>query len=108
MHLLYSAAIVCYALSVSPRLLYEAVRHGKYVGTLRERWGHLPDGIDPGGFAGVHARSAIGGFDGAFSVEPEIIVAIPATLASAIISNRGWVFPLPPVMLEKVRRTSTA
>ena len=49
MHLLYSAAIVCYALSVSPRLLYEAVRHGKYVGTLRERWGHLPDGIDPGG-----------------------------------------------------------
>lgn len=49
MHLLYSAAIVCYALFVSPRLLYEAVRHGKYVGTLRERWGHLPDGIDPGG-----------------------------------------------------------
>ena len=49
MHLLYSAAIVCYALSMSPRLLYEAVRHGKYVGTLRERWGHLPDGIDPEG-----------------------------------------------------------
>ncbi len=49
MHLLYSAAIVCYALSMSPRLLYEAVRHGKYVGTLRERWGHLPDGIDAGG-----------------------------------------------------------
>ena len=49
MHLLYSAAIVCYALSMSPRLLYEAVRHGKYVGTLRERWGHLPEGIDPGG-----------------------------------------------------------
>ena len=49
MHLLYSAAIVCYALSMSPRLLYEAVRHGKYVGTVRERWGHLPDGVDPGG-----------------------------------------------------------
>ena len=49
MHLLYSAAIVCYALSVSPRLLYEAVRHGKYVGTLRERWGHLPAGVDSGG-----------------------------------------------------------
>ena len=49
MHLLYSAAIVCYALSMSPRLLYEAVRHGKYVGTLRERWGHLPEEIDPGG-----------------------------------------------------------
>ena len=49
MHLLYSAAIVCYALSASPRLLYEAVRHGKYVGTIRERWGHLPDGVDPEG-----------------------------------------------------------
>ncbi len=49
MHLLYSAAIVCYALSMSPRLLYEAARHGKYVGTMRERWGRLPDRVDPGG-----------------------------------------------------------
>ena len=49
MHLLYSAAIVCYALLMAPRLAYEAVRHRKYVGTLRERWGHLPAGIDPGG-----------------------------------------------------------
>ena len=62
------------------------------------------DGIDPGGFAGIHARSAIGGFDGHFSQEPEIIVAIPAALAQAIIRNRGWVFPLPPTMLEKVQR----
>ena len=61
------------------------------------------DGVDPGGFAGVHARSAIGGFDGRFSVEPEIIVAIPPALAQAIIRHRGWLFPLPPVMLEKVR-----
>ena len=61
------------------------------------------DGTDAGGFAGVHARSAIGGFDGRFSIEPEIIVAIPATLAHDIIRNRGWVFPLPPAMLEKVR-----
>ena len=61
------------------------------------------NGVDPGGFAGVHARSAVGGFDGLFSIEPEIIVAIPVDLARAIISNRGWVFPLPPVMLEKVR-----
>ena len=59
MHLLYSAAVVCYALAMSPRLLYEAVRHGKYVGTLRERWGHLPDGVDPGGRPSiwVHAVS---------------------------------------------------
>ena len=49
MHLLYTAAIVCYALLMAPRLLYGAVRHGKYVGTLRERLGRLPAGIDPGG-----------------------------------------------------------
>jgi hypothetical protein len=61
------------------------------------------DGVDPGGFAGMHARSAIGGFDGRFSIEPELIVAIPPALAQAIIRNRGWLFPLPPVMLEKVR-----
>jgi hypothetical protein len=59
-------------------------------------------GTDAGGFSGVHARSAIGGFGGKFSVEPEIIVAVPTALARAIISNRGWLFPLPPVMLEKV------
>ena len=61
------------------------------------------DGVDPGGFAGVHARSAIGGFDGRFSIEPEIIVAIPSALAIDIIRNRGWIFPLPPAMLQKVR-----
>jgi hypothetical protein len=60
-------------------------------------------GVDPGGFAGVHARSAVGGFDGRFSIEPEIIVAIPPALAQAIIRHRGWVFPLPPVMLAKVQ-----
>ena len=61
------------------------------------------NGVDSGGFAGVHARSAIGGFDGRFSIEPEIIVAIPAALAQDIIRNRGWVFPLPPAMLAKVQ-----
>ena len=64
---------------------------------------YAEDGVDPGGFAGIHARSAMGGFDGKFSIEPEIIVAIPPALAREIIMNRGWVFPLPPVMLEKVR-----
>ena len=64
---------------------------------------YAKDGVDPGGFAGVHARSAIGGFDGRFSIEPEIIVAIPATLAQEIIDNRGWVFPLPPNMLDKIK-----
>jgi hypothetical protein len=62
------------------------------------------DGVDPGGFSGVHARSAVGGFDGHFSQEPEIIVAIPPALTRAIIGNRGWIFPLSPVMLEKVEK----
>ncbi len=64
---------------------------------------YAEDGVDRGGFAGIHARSAMGGFDGKFSIEPEIIVAVPAALAQQIIMNRGWVFPLPPVMLDKVR-----
>ena len=67
------------------------------------RGDYAEDGIDPGGFAGIHARSAMGGFDGKFSIEPEIIVAIPPALAREIIMHRGWIFPLPPVMLEKVR-----
>ena len=60
------------------------------------------DGVDPGGFSGIHARSAIGGFDGSFSIEAEIIVAIQPKLASNIIENRGWLFPLPPSMLAKI------
>jgi hypothetical protein len=64
---------------------------------------YAADGVDPGGFSGVHARSAIGGFDGRFSIEPELILAIPPALAQAIIRNRGWLFPLPPAMLAKVR-----
>ena len=62
------------------------------------------DGVDEGGFAGVHARSAVGGFDGFFSIEPEIIVAVPPALARDIIQNRGWLFPLAPTMLGKVTK----
>ena len=65
-------------------------------------------GVDAGGFAGIHARSAMGGFDGRFSIEPEIIVAVPPALAQQIIMNRGWVFPLPPVMLDKVRAAKSS
>jgi hypothetical protein len=65
---------------------------------------YATDGIDPGGFAGVHARSAMGGFDGKFSQEPEIIVAIPPDLARAIIQHRGWVFPLPPAIHQRLQR----
>ena len=63
---------------------------------------YATDGIDPGGFGGIHARSAIGGFDGRFSIEPEIIVAVPPTLAQDIIRNRGWLFPLPPSVLDRL------
>ena len=63
---------------------------------------YAEDGLDPGGYAGVHARSAIGGFTGRFSQEPEIIVAIPPDLSRAIIQNRGWIFPLIPSMYDKL------
>ncbi len=63
---------------------------------------YASDGLDSGGYAGVHARSAIGGFTGRFSQEPEIIVAIPSALATAIIGNRGWIFPLIPSMYDKL------
>lgn len=61
------------------------------------------EGVDGGGYTGVHARSAVGGFAGQFfSLEPEMIVAIPSALAREIIANRGWVFPLPPSMYGKI------
>ena len=60
------------------------------------------DGEDQN-YGGVHARSAIGGFTGRFTIEPEIIVAIPPELAKAIIQNRGWIYPLPPEMLDRVK-----
>ena len=47
MYLLYTLAIIGYAIAVAPRLLYQAARHGKYVGTLSERWGRLPAEVNP-------------------------------------------------------------
>jgi len=63
---------------------------------------YASDGLDQIGYAGVHARSAIGGFTGRFSLEPEIIVALPPPLTRAIIVNRGWLFPLVPAMHEQL------
>jgi 3-deoxy-D-manno-octulosonic-acid transferase len=59
MYFLYSLAIVCYGMLVAPRLLYDAVRHRKYVGTLKERWGRLPAAINPQGVPSIwiHAVS---------------------------------------------------
>ncbi len=47
MYFLYSLAIIGYAVALAPRLLYQAARHGKYVGTLSERWGRLPATLNP-------------------------------------------------------------
>ncbi len=47
MYFLYSLAIIGYAVALAPRLLYQAARHGKYVGTLSERWGRLPITLNP-------------------------------------------------------------
>ena len=59
MYFLYSLAIICYAILRAPRLLYDAVRHGKYIGTLGERWGRLPAAINPRGVPSIwiHAVS---------------------------------------------------
>jgi len=59
MYFLYSLAIICYAILRAPRLLYDAVRHGKYFGTLGERWGRLPAAINPRGVPSIwiHAVS---------------------------------------------------
>jgi hypothetical protein len=79
---------------------YSARWHSVFGGGLSDS---AADGVDPSGFAGVHARSALGGLDGGFAQESEMIVAIPPSLARAIIANRGWAYPLPPAMLNKVR-----
>ena len=59
MYVLYSLAIIGYAILLAPRLLYDAFRHGKYIGTLGERWGRLPAAINPGGVPSIwiHAVS---------------------------------------------------
>ena len=74
--------------------------HSVFGGTRSD---YAQNGVDTGGFSGIHARSALGGFDGRFSIEAEIIVAIPPALARDIVRQRGWLFPLPPVMLDKVK-----
>ncbi len=83
-----------------------AVTNG-YSGRWQDVYGggtghYAAGGFDEGGYAGVHARSALGGFTGRFSLEPEIIVAIPPELAKDIIRNRGWIYPLIPAMYKKI------
>lgn len=71
---------------------YSARWHSAYGGSLSA---FAENGHDPGGYGGMHARSAIAGFQGRFALECEVIVAIPAELARLIIARRGWLYPLP-------------
>ncbi len=64
---------------------------------------YFNSGEDKGGYSGVHTRSAIGGFTGRFSIEPEMIVSIPPELSQLIIKNRGWLFPLDPRVKSKIK-----
>ena len=45
MHFLYSIALSLLFLALIPYFLYQAARHGKYAGSLRERLGFLPPAI---------------------------------------------------------------
>ncbi len=78
---------------------YSSRWHSVFGGSLSV---HARDGVDPGGFGGMHARSAIAGFDGRFALECEVIVAIPAELARLIIARRGWLYPLPDVIKARL------
>jgi len=44
MYLLYSLGLSLIFLALLPYFIYQAVRHGKYTGSFRERLGSLPDG----------------------------------------------------------------
>jgi 3-deoxy-D-manno-octulosonic-acid transferase len=43
MHFLYSLALLAVSLVLLPYFIYQALRHGKYVGSLNERLGSLPE-----------------------------------------------------------------
>lgn len=68
---------------------------------------YAENGVDPGGYSGMHARSAIAGFDGTFALECEAIVAIPTVLARLIIARRGWLYPLPEPIAARLRAEHT-
>lgn len=81
---------------------YSARWHSVFGGSLSA---FARDGLDPGGFGGMHARSAIAGFEGRFALEAEVIVAIPAELARLIIAQRGWLYPLPDPIKARLDQT---
>ena len=42
MYLLYSVVTLMLVVALSPYFLYQALRHNKYLGSLRQRFGYLP------------------------------------------------------------------
>jgi 3-deoxy-D-manno-octulosonic-acid transferase len=59
MYVLYSLLSVLVLIAASPYLLYQAIRHRKYVGSLRQRLGFLPLSVNVDGDASIwiHAVS---------------------------------------------------
>lgn len=59
MYVLYSLAILLFAVVATPWFLYQAVRYGKYVGSLTQRMGVLPVSLNLDGEASIwiHAVS---------------------------------------------------
>lgn len=45
MYLLYSLALSLLSVALLPYFLYQALRHGKYAGSLKERMGRLPESL---------------------------------------------------------------
>jgi len=59
MYVLYSLLMVAFYAAMSPYLIYQAVRHRKYVGSLPQRLGYLPVSfnLDGAGSVWIHAVS---------------------------------------------------
>ncbi|HEX5732877.1 MAG TPA: 3-deoxy-D-manno-octulosonic acid transferase [Blastocatellia bacterium] len=66
MHLLYSLALLAVSLALLPYFIYQALRHGKYVGSLKDRLGAPPESARGAGRSTiwVHAVS-VGEFNAA-------------------------------------------
>ncbi|HET9529259.1 MAG TPA: 3-deoxy-D-manno-octulosonic acid transferase [Blastocatellia bacterium] len=66
MYLLYSLALLLFSLALLPYFIYQAIRHGKYLASLKERLGMLPAGLRPADrpVVWVHAVS-VGEFNAA-------------------------------------------
>jgi 3-deoxy-D-manno-octulosonic-acid transferase len=78
MYLLYTTFAVALALLATPWFLYQAVRHGKYLPTLRQRFGRLPAGLNVDGEPSIwiHAVS-VGEALAARAIVPELRTRYP-------------------------------